>query len=267
MDHTSTVPEGVDVTAPHSARVWNHWLGGKDNYPVDRALGDQILSIHPKIAVDARAGRAFLGRAVTHLVREEGVRRFLDIGTGLPTQQNTHEIAQASAPESRVVYVDNDPMVLAHARALLDGTPEGATEFVDADLRDTGRILAEVEALLGLDRPIGVSIIGTLGHVPTLEEAREIVHAYMDALPSGSLLMVADAVLPERGSAMEALDEWNKEAALAYRGHTREGFASYFEGLDLLDPGVVPCPSWRPDPLDLGTAPDTDMYAAVARKP
>ncbi|GAB3697072.1 SAM-dependent methyltransferase [Nocardiopsis oceani] len=259
--------EGVDTSAPHSARVWNFWLGGKDNYRVDRELGEQILGIHPKIAVDARAGRSFLVRTITHLAEEEGVRQFLDIGTGLPTHQNTHEIAQATAPESRVVYVDNDPMVLAHARALLTGTEEGATAFVDADLRDTDQVLARAGELLDLDRPVGLSIIGTLGHIPTQQEALDIVRAYTAALPSGSFLVVADAVLPDDDSAAEALDEWNREAALAYRGHTADEFTSYFDGLELLDPGVGPAPLWRPAPLEIGQAPDTDMYGGVARKP
>ncbi|WP_017583785.1 SAM-dependent methyltransferase [Nocardiopsis valliformis] len=263
---TPSFPEGVDLSAPHSARVWNYWLGGKDNYPVDRELGDQILHIHPKIAVDARAGRAFLVRTITHLAREEGVRQFLDVGTGLPTHQNTHEIAQAAAPDSRVVYVDNDPMVLAHARALLTGTAEGATEFVDHDLRDADQVLARASKLLDLDRPVGLSIIGTLGHIPTLKEAVDIVRAYLAGLPSGSFLVVADAVLPKEGSAADALDEWNKEAALAYRGHTLAEFASYFEGLELLEPGIGPSPLWRPEPVDVGNTPDTDMYGAVARK-
>ncbi|WP_017606603.1 SAM-dependent methyltransferase [Nocardiopsis alkaliphila] len=267
MNDTPAVPQGVDTSAPHSARVWNYWLGGKDNYPVDRELGDQILRIHPKIAVDARAGRAFLVRTITHLTAEEGVRQFLDIGTGLPTHQNTHEIAQALALESRVVYVDNDPMVLAHARALLTGTSQGATEFVDSDLRDPARVLERAGELLDLERPVGVSIIGTLGHVPTMEEALDLVRAYVDPLPSGSFLIVADAVLPEEGTATEALQEWNKEAALAYRGHTRAEFASYFDGLDLLDPGIGPSPLWRPEPVEVGLAPDTDMYGGVGRKP
>ncbi|WP_017607911.1 SAM-dependent methyltransferase [Nocardiopsis xinjiangensis] len=257
----------IDTTRPHSARVWNYWLGGKDHYPVDRALGDQILDLHPKIAVDARAGRAFLVRTITHLAREEQVRQFLDIGTGLPTHQNTHEIAQNAAPDSRVVYVDNDPMVLAHARALLSGTEEGATAFVDHDLRDTGRVLERASEVLDLDRPVALSLIGTLGHIPTLSEAVDLVRAYTDALPSGSFLVLADAVLPDQGSATEALEEWNREAALTYRGHTPEGFASYFEELELLEPGAGPAPLWRPADLDVGRAPDTDMYGAVARKP
>ena len=267
MSDTPTAPQGVDISAPHSARVWNYWLGGKDNYPVDRRLGDQILEIHPKIAVDARVGRSFLYRTITHLAREEGVRQFLDVGTGLPTHQNTHEIAQAVAPDSRVVYVDNDPMVLAHARALLTGATEGATEFIDSDLRDPARVLERATELLDLKRPVAVSIIGTLGHVSTMKEALEIVQAYMEPLPSGSFLVVADAVLPDEGSAADALDEWNKEAALAYRGHTPAEFASYFEGLELLEPGIGLAPLWRPEPMQLGQAPDTDMYGAVGRKP
>ncbi|GHD15791.1 SAM-dependent methyltransferase [Nocardiopsis kunsanensis] len=205
----------IDTTQPHSARVWNYWLDGKDHYPVDRELGDQILDLHPKIAVDARAGRAFLMHTVALLAREE----------------------------------------------------EGATAFVDHDLRETGRVLERSAEVLDLDRPVALSAIGTLGHTPTLSEAVDLVRAYTDALPSGSFLVLADAVLPDRGSAAEALDEWNREAAPTCRGRTPEGFASYFEGLELLAPGVGPPPLWRPAAVDVGRAPDTDMYGAVARKP
>lgn len=158
-------------------------------------------------------------------------------------------------------------MVLAHARALLSGTEEGATAFVDHDLRATGRGLERASEVLDLDRPVALSVIGTLGHITTLSEAVDIVRAYTDAPPSGSYLVLADAVLPHQGSATEALEEWNREAALTYRGHTPEGFASCFEGLELLDPGVGPTPLWRPAALDVGRTPDTDMYGAIARKP
>ena len=267
MSDSPDVPDGVDITVPHSPRVWNYWLGGKDNYPVDRAFGDQIVSLYPQVAVDARAGRAFLVRAITHLTEREGVRGFLDLGTGLPTHQNTHEIAQAVAPASRVVYVDNDPMVIAHAHALLTGSDEGATAFLDADLRVPSEVLARAGEVLDLDRPVALSIIGVLGHVPTMEEAADLVRAYVTGLPSGSFLVVGDNVMPDDPVAVEALERWNEGAASSYRGHTLAEFASFFDGLELLEPGVVPSTRWHPETLRSGSAPRTDMYAGVARKP
>ncbi|SIO88020.1 SAM-dependent methyltransferase [Nocardiopsis sp. JB363] len=267
MSGSPPVPDGVDISVPHSARVWNYWLGGKDNYPVDRAFGDQIVSLYPQIGVDARAGRAFLVRAITHLAGQEGARGFLDLGTGLPTHQNTHEIAQAVAPESRVVYVDNDPMVLAHARALLIGSRDGATAFVDADLREPSRVLSRADEVLDLDRPVVLSAIGVLGHVPTMQEAADLVRGYMGGLASGSFLVLGDNVMPDDPVAVEALDQWNEGAALAYRTHTLAEFTSFFDGLELLEPGVVPSTRWRPETLKTGAAPRTDMYGGVARKP
>ncbi|RKS08130.1 S-adenosyl methyltransferase [Nocardiopsis sp. Huas11] len=262
----SRPPVGVDTTTAHSARVWNYWLDGKDNYPVDRELGDLIAASRPSIVTDARAGRGFLTRVVTHMAREEGIRQFLDIGTGLPTNNNTHEVAQAVAPEAHVVYVDNDPMVLAHARALLNSTEEGATAFVDADLRDTDKVLEAARELLDFDRPIGVTILGTLGHITEYEAAREIVDAYMAACPSGSFLAIGDHVMPEDPAAAEALRQWNEGAALPYRSHTTEEFTAYFEGLKLLDPGAVPATRWRTGEPEVGTIPHTDMHVAAARK-
>ncbi|WP_285731891.1 SAM-dependent methyltransferase [Nocardiopsis sp. ATB16-24] len=262
----SDIPS-IDITVAHSARVWNYWLGGKDNYPVDRELGDQILRTYPGIATDARAGRAFLVRGITHLAGKEGVRQFLDIGTGLPTADNTHEVAQSVAPESRVVYVDDDPMVLAHARALLVGTEEGATRFVDNDLCEVDKVLAEAGELLDFDRPVALSVVGTLGHLPDLERARAVMERYKEALAPGSFVLVGDHVMPDDPAAVEALDQWNDGAALAYRTHTEQEFASYFDGLELLEPGVVPSTRWRTEEPEIGKAPHTDMYGAVGRKP
>ena len=267
MNQTPHTPDSIDTTVPHSARVWNYWLGGKDNYPIDREVGEQVRSLYPRIATDARCGRAFLARTITHLARDQGVHQFLDIGTGLPTQQNTHEIAQACAPRARVVYVDNDPMVLAHARALLVGTEEGATEFIDADLREPDKVLDRARETLDLTRPIGLSVIGTLGHIPSHSDALKISRAYVDALPSGSFLVLGDGVFPDEPEAVEALNRWNEAATLAYRAHSTADMESYFAGLDLLEPGLVPVTAWRPDDLDVGVAPETDMYGAVGRKP
>ena len=266
MNDIPATPQGVDASAPHSARVWNYWLGGKDNYPVDRVLGDQILATYPKFATDARAGRAFLVRAITHLAGQEKVRGFLDVGTGLPTHHNTHEIAQAIAPESRVVYVDNDPMVLAHARALLNSSAEGATDYVDADLREPEKVLARAGEVIDLDRPIGLSIIGTLGHIPDLEQALGVMRTYLDALPSGSFLVFGD-LMSEEASTAEAVDQWNESATLPYRSHSLAEITSFFDGLEILAPGVGPVTEWRPGDVEVGSSPDTDMYGGVARKP
>src|SRR5690348_8145736 len=155
----------IDTSVPHSARVWNYWLGGKDHYPVDRLVGDQVMAMFPDITRLARADRAFLGRAVRYLAGDAGIRQFLDIGTGLPTANNTHEVAQGIAPESRIVYVDNDPLVLVHARALLTSTPEGACDYIDADLRETGKILSEAARTLDFARPVALMMLGIVGQV------------------------------------------------------------------------------------------------------
>ncbi|MFI8522079.1 SAM-dependent methyltransferase [Streptomyces sp. NPDC085481] len=249
----------------HNARVWNYWLGGKDNYPVDRAVGDQVTSFHPSIGEVARADRAFLGRAVTHLAAEAGVRQFLDIGTGLPTADNTHEVAQRVAPESRVVYVDNDPIVLTHARALLTSSPEGVTEYVDADAHDPGKILEAAEATLDLSRPVAVLMLGILNFVLDADEARSIVRTVMDAVPSGSYLVLTHPTFdPELGGEgnVAAMEFWNANATPPITARSREEFASFLTGLELLEPGIVSCSRWR-TPEAAAVA----QFGAVGRKP
>lgn len=260
----------IDTTVAHSARVWNYWLGGKDYYPIDRELGDRILAFYPGILDMARANRLFLRRSVTRLAREKGVRQFLDIGTGLPTENNTHEVAQAHAPESRVVYVDNDPMVLAHARALLVGTEEGETRFVDSDLRDTGKVLTEARQVLDFDQPVALTSLGTMGHITDFEEARSIIRAYTDALPSGSFLALCDSVFDGvMTDDMAAADQsWNEGAALQYFIRTFDQFAGFFDGLELVEPGVVPVNRWRPEPTEIGAEQEDSLqYCGLARKP
>lgn len=181
-------PSGVDTTVAHSARVWNYWLGGKDNYPVDREVGDYVLQAYPEMVSAARADRQFLIRAVTYLAGERGVRQFLDVGTGLPTHNNTHEVAHAAAPEARVVYVDNDPMVLTHARALLTGEGLSAVHYVDADLHRPADVLSAAREHLDFSEPIALTVLGTMGHTADNEEAYAAVRTYVDALPSGSFL-------------------------------------------------------------------------------
>ncbi|MDN3294204.1 SAM-dependent methyltransferase [Streptomyces ficellus] len=247
----------------HNARVWNYWLGGKDNYPVDRAVGDQVVSMYPSIGEVARADRAFLGRAVTYLAGEAGVRQFLDIGTGLPTADNTHEVAQRIAPGSRVVYVDNDPIVLAHARALLTGSAEGVTEYIDADAHHPDRILAAIEPTLDLSRPVAVMMLGILNFVLDTDEARSIVRTLMAAMPSGSHLVLTHPTLELGGEGnAEAMEFWNKNATPPITARSREEIASFLDGLEILEPGIVSCASWRsPAPRELA------QFGAVARKP
>ena len=187
-----TEPPEIDTSVPHSARVWNYWLGGKDNFPVDRAAGDQFREIFPEIVDAARASRGFLTQAVRYLAGEAGIRQFLDVGTGLPTVDNTHEVAQRVAPDSRIVYVDNDPLVLVHARALLTSTPQGVTDYIDADLRDPDKILEAAANTLDFAQPVALILMGIVGHVSDYDEARSIVTRLLDALPSGSYLALDD---------------------------------------------------------------------------
>ena len=259
----------VDPTVSHSARIWNYWLGGKDNFQVDREIGDQFRGLFPDIVDIARGSRAFLTRAVTVLAGEAGIRQFLDIGTGLPTVNNTHEVAQRVAPESRIVYVDNDPMVLAHARALLVGTAEGATEYIDANLHEPEKILAAAaRTTLDFSQPVALMLMNILGHVPDLEEARSVVGRLMAALPSGSYLVIADGTNVVRGDEFEqAIAVWNASGSLPYHLRSTEQISTLLDGLEVLEPGLVSCPYWRPDPADADSLREVDEFGAVARKP
>ncbi|MER6096940.1 SAM-dependent methyltransferase [Streptomyces sp. NPDC001728] len=251
----------------HNARVWNYWLGGKDNYPVDRAVGDQVTRFYPSIGEVARADRAFLGRVVTGLAADAGVRQFLDIGTGLPTADNTHEVAQRAAPDARIVYVDNDPIVLTHARALLTSAPEGVTEYVDADAREPGKILAAAGTTLDLTRPVAVMMLGILNFVLDTDEARRIVRTLMDAVPSGSYLVLTHPTLePELGGEgnRDAMAFWNENATPPITARSRAEFTSFFEGLELLEPGIVSCSRWRPASEEAYVV---AQFGAVGRKP
>jgi hypothetical protein len=253
----------IDTTVPHSARIWNYWLGGKDNYAVDREAGDQYKEIFPGIAVVARTSRAFLTRAVRYLATEAGIRQFLDVGTGLPTANNTHEVAQRAAPESRIVYVDNDPLVLAHARALLTSSPEGACEYIDADIRDPAAILDTAAGLLDFTQPIALMLMGIMGHF-TDEEAYPIVNRLLAGLPSGSYFALYDGA-DTNEAFNQAQQGYNDSGAVPYYLRSPEQFTRYFEGLELVEPGVVPVPHWRPDP---DSAPvEIYSYCGVGRKP
>jgi O-methyltransferase involved in polyketide biosynthesis len=262
-------PSAIDTSVPHSARIWNYWLGGKDNYPVDRAAGDQFRQAFPGVVDVARASRQFLTRSVRYLAGEAGVRQFLDIGTGLPTADNTHEVAQRVAPESRIVYVDNDPLVLTHARALLTSTPQGATDYVDADLREPDQILEAAARTLDLGQPTALMLMGILGHIGDYDEARSIVKRLLDAVPSGSYLALDDGTdVIDKAAVEEAQGAYNQSGAIPYHPRSPEQIAGFFEGLELVEPGVVSCPRWRPDPQPGGGLPaEVDAFGGVGRKP
>ena len=253
----------LDTSVPHSARVWNYWLGGKDNFAVDRELGDQVRGMYPEIVEIARVSRAFLVRSVRYLATEAGVRQFLDIGTGLPTANNTHEVAQAHAPECRVVYVDNDPLVLVHARALLTSTAEGLTEYIDADVREPDTIVREAAGTLDFGRPVALMLLGILGNVADTAEASAIVKRLVDALPSGSYVVVNDGTNTNQAGVEAA--EVRGEAGDPYTLRSPEQIARFLHGLQLVEPGVVSTPRWRPDPGDEPV--DLGVFCGVARKP
>jgi hypothetical protein len=256
----------IDVTIPHSARIWNYWLGGKDNFQVDRDAGDEFLAVYPEQRDKARACRYFLARTVRYLAVEVGIRQFLDVGTGLPTANNTHEVAQREAPESRVVYVDNDPLVLAHARILLASSPEGATNYIDADLHDPEAILAEAGRTLDLSRPVALLLIGVLGHIEDYDEARSIVRWLLAGLPSGSHLVQCDGT-DTSAAYLEAIEQYRDKGGVPYNVRSREQIAGFYEGLDLVEPGVVPIPQWRPEPSVFAGPTDVDELGGVGRKP
>jgi hypothetical protein len=255
----------LNTGVPHTARVWNYMLGGKDYYQVDREAGDRIVEANPDVVGLARASRGFIMRAVTHLAGEAGITQYLDIGTGLPTFNNTHEVAQRIRPEARIVYVDNDPLVMVHAQALLTGTPEGATSYIEADLRDPDTILREAANTLDFDRPIAIMLIAILHHIWDTDEVRNIVRTLVDAVPSGSYLAIAHALHSE------AMDEgarrWNEVGTPPLVPRGIEEIADFFTGLDLVEPGLVTTPRWRPDSMDLGVIREVDQCAALGRKP
>jgi O-methyltransferase involved in polyketide biosynthesis len=260
---------GLDPAVSHSARIWNYWLGGKDNYAVDRKAGDRVAEMLPIIVMQARADRAFLGRAVRFLAGEAGIRQFLDIGTGLPTADNTHEVAQRVAPESRIVYVDNDPLVLVHARALLTSSPEGKTSYIDADLRNPDEILAQAAQTLDLAQPTALLLFGILHHIPDTGEAHSIVARLTAGLAPGSFLAINHSTSAISGEAMEeAVRHWNQVGTPTMTLRTPEQVSAFFAGLELLPPGVVSCSRWRPEAGPDGELPaEVDEFCGVARVP
>jgi S-adenosyl methyltransferase len=255
-------PPSFDITRAHPARVYDYWLGGKDNYEADREAGDQVIEAMPSILPTVRANRAFLGRAVRHLVTEAGVRQFLDVGTGLPTNENTHQIAQGIAPASRIVYVDNDPIVLAHARALLDSSPEGATAYLDADIRDPEKILHDAARTLDFGQPVALITLLVLHFIPDADDPWGIVSRLVDAVPSGSYLVMSHGTLDFDPGGGPGTDRYNERVPTQMIPRPRAEIARFFDGLDLIEPGLVALADWRAEPGQMGHI----AYAAVGRK-
>ena len=256
-----------DTSVAHVARVYDYWLGGKDNFAADRAAGDQAIAAYPDIVFSVRANRAFLARAVRYLASEAGIRQFLDIGTGIPTANNTHEVAQAVAPSSRIVYVDNDPVVLAHARALLTSMPEGSTNYIDADLRDAGTILRQAAATLDFAKPIAVMLMAILQHLDDDDDPYAVVASLMAAVPSGSYLAMthpaSDIAAEEMREMAQRLNKLMAEK-VTFRG--RAEVTRFFDGLELAEPGMVRVQEWRPNTTAEATSPAA-LWCGVARKP
>jgi hypothetical protein len=263
---------GIDTSVVHSARQYNYLLGGKDNFAADRQAGDAVAAVFPTIRTGVRENRRFLRRAVTYLAREAGIRQFLDIGTGLPSADNTHEVAQAAAAESRIVYVDNDPLVLTHARALLTSSPEGATAYLEADLRDPDRILAdpELHSTLDLTKPVGLMLVAVLHFLTDADDPYEVVARLVSAIPSGSHVVIShvtnDFMPPETTA---ALKDVATTARIPGQFRSRDEIARLLDGLELVPPGLVPIAEWRADEEEQPrpSAAEVAGYAAVARKP
>jgi len=260
-------PLPFDTSVAHQARMYDFVLGGKDNYAADRAAVQAGLKAWPDMAFAMRANRAFLGRVVRYLAEEAGIRQFLDIGTGIPTAGNTHQIAQAVRPESRVVYVDYDPVVLAHARALLTSHEAGATEYIDADLRDTDTILERAAQLLDFTKPVAVTLLAIVHVIPDSDDPHAIVGKVMDAVPAGSHLAIshagADLFDEETGDSFRGVI--NQMMRQRYTPRSREEVTRFFAGMDLVEPGLVPVEDWRPEPhlVDAGRS---SIYGGVGRK-
>jgi S-adenosyl methyltransferase len=258
----------LDTRHAHSARVYNYWLGGKDNFAADREAAEQAIAANPGIVADARANRMFLARAVRYLAAGCGVRQFLDIGAGLPTASNTHEVAQAVAPDARIVYVDNDPMVLSHARALLTSTDKGRTAYVDSDLRDTSAIAAAAGRTLDLTAPVALMLLIILHMIPDSDDPYGLVADLVDALPSGSYLVLAHPASDVRAASQAEMTQRVNQRMSGPKATMRDRVAisRFFDGLDLLQPGVVQPQQWRPDP-DVIAQDQVTAWCGVARKP
>jgi O-methyltransferase involved in polyketide biosynthesis len=256
-----------DTSVPHIARVYDYWLGGKDNFAADRAMGERTLQAYPNLVYSVRANRAFLARTVRFLVREVGIRQFLDIGTGIPTANNTHEVAQRIASESRIVYVDNDPVVLSHAKALLKSTPEGACAYIDADLRDPDATLAGAADTLDFGQPVAIMLIAVMHFVGDDAQASEIMNRLTAACVPGSYVALSHAANDiDAAQMVEMVRRLNESTAEKTTLRDRAGVTRLFDGLELVEPGVIRAAEWRPD-TDLERASPAALWGGVARKP
>ncbi len=265
-EHGSAQGQGFDTSVAHVARVYDYWLGGKDNFAADRAAGDQAIAAYPDIVYSVRANRAFLARVVRYLAAGCGIRQFLDIGTGIPTANNTHEVAQSVAPDSRVVYVDNDPVVLAHARALLTSGPHGATAYINADLRNTGKILDDAARTLDFGQPVAVMMMAVLQHIPDDDDPYEITGTLIGAMPSGSYLAISHPASDIEAEKMAKMAErLNQMMAEKVSFRDQAGVARFFDGLELAEPGLVRAQLWRPD-SELTAASPAALWGGVAGK-
>ena len=260
-------PAEIDTSVAHPARVYDYWLGGKDNFTADREAGDRVLAATPGLRERVRANRAFLVRAVRYLAAEAGVRQFLDIGTGIPSVNNTHEVAQQTAPDSRIVYVDNDPIVLTHARALLAGGPMGSIQYIDGDVRDVASITRAAARTLDSTQPTALLLLGILHLIQDAEGPYEIVARLMDALPSGSYLAISHPASDIHPGQAEAQRRYNERVSTPQTLRTRAEVSRFFEGLDLVPPGLVYVHTWRPGPDDIVPPDGVSAYGGVARKP
>jgi hypothetical protein len=261
-------PPGLtfDASVAHPARIYNYWLGGKDNFAADRQAAQEVLDVMPVIAQVARSNRLFLSTAVHYLVAQAGIRQFLDIGTGLPTEDNTHEVAQNVAPESRIVYVDNDPIVLSHARALLTSDPRGRCAYIDADAREVDKILTEAAEMLDFSQPVAVMMLGLLHFIPDADDPYGLIRRYLDAVPSGSYLAVSHASSDLKTDTEMAGQRYNSHSATAITFRSRQEVTRLLAGLDLVPPGVSPLGQWSLGATGTGCA-QLPTYAALARKP
>ena len=258
---------GFDISVAHVARVYNYWLGGEDYFPADKAAAEQAMAAYPDIALSARANRAFLRRAVHYLARAAGIRQFLDIGTGIPSANNTHEVAQAVAPDSRVVYVDKDPVVLEHARLLLTSRPGGVTDYIDADLRQTGQILEGAGRTLDFSQPVAIMLMAMLQHISDEDDPYGVVRQLVDAVPAGSFLALSHPATDIEAAKMaEMASRLNQMMAEKVTFRAQAEVAAFFDGLELVDPGMVNVPHWRPDTDEEANSPAA-LWGGVARKP
>jgi trans-aconitate methyltransferase len=257
----------IDTSRAHPARVYDYWLGGKDNFAADREAGELALQAYPQLAQAVQANRKFLARAVRYLTGEAGIRQFLDIGTGIPAADNTHQVAQREAPESRIVYVDNDPIVLLHAKALLKSTPGGACDYIQADLHDPDAILAGAAHTLDFGRPVALMLLAILQFIPDEQDPYGLVSRLLAGLAPGSYLVLShptDDFNPNKQG--ESIKRYNERVTDPATLRDQAGTARFFDGLDLIEPGVVGVAMWRPD-SDLVAAAPSSMWCGVARKP